>query len=76
MKAEETDQLLGIEGNAARIYFANFTVLLKAENVLGRPLRSSSLGEIGDLHGEARRYAGFENALTARCACRRARARR
>ncbi len=25
MKAEELDELLGIEGNAARIYFANFT---------------------------------------------------
>jgi len=30
--AEELDELLGIEGNAARIYFANFPGLLKAEN--------------------------------------------
>jgi CRISP-associated protein Cas1 len=32
LNAEELDELLGIEGNAARIYFANFTGLLKAEN--------------------------------------------
>ena len=32
MNAEELDELLGIEGNAARIYFANFTGLVKAEN--------------------------------------------
>src|SRR6266851_9377185 len=31
MNAEEIDELLGIEGNAARIYFANFTGLVKAE---------------------------------------------
>jgi CRISP-associated protein Cas1 len=30
MNAEELDELLGIEGNAARIYFANFTGLVKA----------------------------------------------
>ncbi|HEX4209553.1 MAG TPA: CRISPR-associated endonuclease Cas1 [Candidatus Binataceae bacterium] len=30
--AEELDELLGIEGNAARIYFANFPGLLKADN--------------------------------------------
>ena len=32
MNAEELDELLGIEGNAARIYFANFNGLVKAEN--------------------------------------------
>jgi CRISP-associated protein Cas1 len=32
MNAEELDELLGIEGNAARIYFANFTGLVKVEN--------------------------------------------
>jgi CRISP-associated protein Cas1 len=32
MNAEELDELLGIEGNAARIYFANFTGLVKADN--------------------------------------------
>ncbi|HVN63164.1 MAG TPA: CRISPR-associated endonuclease Cas1 [Candidatus Binataceae bacterium] len=32
MSAEEIDELLGIEGNAARIYFANFPGLVKAEN--------------------------------------------
>jgi CRISP-associated protein Cas1 len=32
MNAEEADELLGIEGNAARIYFANFTGLVKAKN--------------------------------------------
>lgn len=32
INAEELDELLGIEGNAARIYFANFTGLIKAEN--------------------------------------------
>lgn len=31
INAEELDELLGIEGNAARIYFANFTGLIKAE---------------------------------------------
>ena len=32
LNAEELGELLGIEGNAARIYFANFTGLLKAES--------------------------------------------
>jgi len=32
LNADELDELLGIEGNAARVYFANFTGLLKAEN--------------------------------------------
>jgi CRISP-associated protein Cas1 len=32
MNAEELDELLGIEGNAARIYFANFTGLIKADD--------------------------------------------
>jgi CRISPR-associated protein Cas1 len=32
MNAEKLDELLGIEGNAARIYFANFTGLVKAES--------------------------------------------
>jgi CRISPR-associated protein Cas1 len=35
MNTEELDELLGIEGNAARIYFANFTGLVKAENESG-----------------------------------------
>ena len=32
LNAEDLGELLGIEGNAARIYFANFTGLLKAES--------------------------------------------
>lgn len=32
INAEELGELLGIEGNAARIYFANFPGLLKADN--------------------------------------------
>ncbi len=35
MNAGELDQLLGIEGNAARIYFANFTGLVKTEKDSG-----------------------------------------
>lgn len=32
LAAEQLDELLGIEGNAARIYFANFTGMLKVED--------------------------------------------
>ncbi len=32
LNAEELDELLGIEGNAARVYFANFTGMLKVED--------------------------------------------
>ncbi len=31
LNAEQLDELLGIEGNAARVYFANFTGMLKVE---------------------------------------------
>lgn len=38
LNAEALDELLGIEGNAARVYFANFTGLLKADDgVVGAP---------------------------------------
>src|SRR5216684_8804886 len=32
LNAEDLGELLGIEGNAARIYFANFTGLVKTES--------------------------------------------
>ena len=31
-QAEEFDELLGIEGNAARLYFANFAGMVKTED--------------------------------------------
>ena len=36
MNAEELDELLGIEGNAARIYFANFTGLVTTDDFHSR----------------------------------------
>ena len=36
LNAEELDELLGIEGNAARIYFANLAGMLKADTGAGQ----------------------------------------
>jgi len=47
--AKDLDQLLGIEGNAARIYFQNFAGMIKAEG-------SADAGELGfDFAGRNRR---------------------